>query len=120
MKTKHNTSIDFFGIHYEFFSTVRFYMTDRKEYLSKINALFRVFRDQDLCRIEDSKKVLSFKRDVLAIVAKYAREEYQLELASGGCLYAMDTVACNCVTAIERYIDGWWNCGATVEFCGMY
>lgn len=116
MNTKKYTSFKFDK---EFVSCVRYYMTDREKNLSKIHALFRVFRDEDLCRIEDSPRVLEFKRHILAIVAKWQRTAIHDYLVWDS-IYADDNCACNAVSEIERYIADCWNCGATVNFNGMY
>lgn len=114
-----NTKTTSFNFDKEFLSCVRYYMPDREKWIFRIQQLFLVFRDEDLCRIEDSKKVLSFKRDILAIVARYQREAFR-DYEKFDSPYAFDGSACRCCHDIVEYLDGWWNCGATVEFGGMY
>lgn len=118
MNTKLQTSVQFDE---EFLDTVRYYMPEREEMKNKIRQLFYVFRDEDLCRIEDSPKVLSFKRDILAIVARFQHKYYQ-DIRSDFYVpgWHLDDCAMACASRIVKYVDEWWNCGATVEFNGMY
>lgn len=118
-KNRRNTSVQFFTGNADFFfKTVNWYMQGPviKDLRRKIYWLSLYFRDEDLCRVDESKMFLEFKRDILAIVAKYMRRYCRIEEKNetGFCL--VDDMACSCVTAIERYVDDWWNCGATCEY----
>lgn len=101
----------------EFISTVRYYLNDDLDLLQhRIKMLSIHFRDSDLCHLEDSPSFITFKRDILAIVAKEQRQyikgmEYDFNP------YLLDTCAMNVAARIMDYINAWWNDGATVYYC---
>ena len=98
----------------EFISAVRYYLADDLDLIRhRVKMLSFQFRDDDLCHIEDSLTYNSFKRDILAIVAKEQRH-YIKGMKEDFFPYLLDACAMNVATRIFSYIDSWWNGGATV------
>lgn len=101
----------------EFISAVRFYLKDDLDVIQyRVKELSFHFRDLDYCRVEDSPSFNTFKRDILAIVAKEQRQ-YIKGMEFDFNPYLLDTCAMNVATRIMDYISGWWNHGATVGYC---
>lgn len=110
---KKTTSIKFDP---EFISTIRFYMADDLDRFNYyIKMLFFHFRDYDLCSVDRSPRVNSFKRDILAIVAKEQRHYFE-GLKFDYFPWMIDTCAMNAAKRIADYLDSWWNEGATVNY----
>ena len=98
-----------------FIDCIRYYLADDlKKIQYRVLALSRYFVDSDLCHVEDSPTFINFKRDILAIVAKGQR--HYLKGLETDDPYNEDCCAMNVATRIVRYIDSWWNDGATVSW----
>lgn len=111
---KKTTSFNFDA---EFISAVRYYLKDDLDLIQhRVKMLSFQFRDDDLCHVEDSPTFNSFKRDILAIVAKEQRQ-YIKGMKKDFFPYLLDACAMNVATRIMDYIDAWWNGGATVHYC---
>lgn len=111
---KKTTSIKFDP---EFISTIRFYMADDLDRFNYyIKMLFIHFRDYDLCSVNRSPRVNSFKREILAIVAKEQRHYFEALKYDDCTPWLIDTCAMNVATRIADYLDSWWNEGVTVNY----